>query len=420
MDSYHEIVLSAMTDVGFPRHIERAISSNARNIEKALIYLLLYALAPFLGARHATELAERLGVGNDAILRKMGKSSEKRWRRAIQKQGRLLLQQFRQEISKKSAATQSRYSVTYALDDFTAKKRSLMWQLVAKCYSGAEKKIVPGLSIVTYVAVIGDGKLIIPLDIRIKRPPHQGPGRPPLTKNEVAIRILRDFVGWAQRAHLPTRLAFLPVDAWYVCGSLIGELRALGLVLIGPPKKDWRFFLDDGRDLTVKELLEGMLQFKESKRGRRLPFARFAAWHNTLGELDLIVFEDIEGGKKVRKCLVCSFRGMEGDRIIRAWKNRWAIETFHWSLRQTFHVTQCRFKIEARIHDHLALRVLSCGLAHYMRWENRRKWQNVPDMVRCLVNDWQHWLPRLIREILANKNTSPNPARNPLPTWSSL
>lgn len=64
------------------------------------------------------------------------------------------------------------------------------FELVGRWYSGQHKRVVSGIDGVLLVVVIGDGKLIIPVDFAVRRPGPKGPGARCYTKLDRAQLML--------------------------------------------------------------------------------------------------------------------------------------------------------------------------------------------------------------------------------------
>jgi hypothetical protein len=416
MKVYHELVLEAMEALDVPRHLADAIGRSAGEVGTCLARLVLYSVAPMLDATSVGEIAERLGLSDDTVLRQLDRGHAKKWARTIRKQGRKMLRTVQEAVRSMSPASQSRYRVTYAIDDFAAGKRSETWRTVAPLFSGAEKRVLSGVSLVTFVAVIGDRKLLIPLGVEFKKPRRPGPGRPPLTKLDIAERMMEDFLIWARKQNLGLECGLWAADSWYINQHMIGAARRFEVPLIGEPKRNWVFMIDGHRRKTPAELLESSLPLKPSARGEKMPLRRYRATHKLFGEVVLVVYEIEEGGKLVRKCLMCTEIGMEGHRIVSAWKRRWGVEQFHWSLKQTFALCNERFSIEHRYQTHVALRVLGCGLAHFLRWLSPRKWRNVPELARDFAENAAQWIPAFFEGLTEALAISAAPADKALRT----
>jgi len=78
----------------------------------------------------------------------------------------------------KSEATRSRWQWTWVGDDSVCKKYGEQLGLVGTWWSGQEHRVLSGIDGVLLVVVIGDGKLVVPVDFAIRRPDPTGPGAP--------------------------------------------------------------------------------------------------------------------------------------------------------------------------------------------------------------------------------------------------
>ena len=87
----------------------------------------------------------------------------------------------------KSAATRSRWQWTWVGDDSVFKKYGEQLGLVGTWWSGQEHRVLSGIDGVLLVVVIGDGKLVVPVDLAIRRPNPTGPGA-----------LCRDKLCWMQ------------------------------------------------------------------------------------------------------------------------------------------------------------------------------------------------------------------------------
>ena len=87
----------------------------------------------------------------------------------------------------KSAATQSRWQWTWATDDSVFHKYGEQLGLVGRWWSGQQHRVLSGIEGLLLVVVIGDGKLVVPVDFAIRRPDPIGAGAP-----------CRDKLSWAR------------------------------------------------------------------------------------------------------------------------------------------------------------------------------------------------------------------------------
>ena len=101
------------------------------------------------------------------------------------------------QVATKSAATQSRWQWTWATDDSVFHKYGEQLGLVGRWWSGQHHRVLSGIDGLLLVVVIGDGKLVVPVDFAIRRPDPIGAGAP-----------CQDKLSWA-RTMIDDRLAAL-------------------------------------------------------------------------------------------------------------------------------------------------------------------------------------------------------------------
>jgi hypothetical protein len=77
-----------------------------------------------------------------------------------------------------SEATRSRWQWTWVGDDSVFKKYGEQLGLVGTWWSGQEHRVLSGIDGVLLVVVIGEGKLIVPVDFAIRRPDPTVAGAP--------------------------------------------------------------------------------------------------------------------------------------------------------------------------------------------------------------------------------------------------
>jgi hypothetical protein len=72
-------------------------------------------------------------------------------------------------VSSKSPATQSRWQWTWVWDDSVFHKYGEQLGLVGRWWSGQHKRVLSGIDGLLMVVVIGDGRLVVPVDFAIRR-----------------------------------------------------------------------------------------------------------------------------------------------------------------------------------------------------------------------------------------------------------
>jgi hypothetical protein len=147
---------------------------------------------------------------------------------------------------------------TWVGDDSVFKKYGEQLGLVGTWWSGQEHRVLSGIDGVLLVVVIGDGKLVVPVDFAIRRPDPHGPGAP-----------CRDKLHWLQGmldgrfAAFRWRGVALPppmvvADSWFSDSKLMQHVhKAHQGTLLVEGKVSYGFTLADGRQIKGHDLIEG-------------------------------------------------------------------------------------------------------------------------------------------------------------------
>jgi hypothetical protein len=106
----------------------------------------------------------------------LGTLPKRSWLKRLRQLGQDILAPLWRHAASMSAATQSRWQWSWVLDDTVFRKYGQDFELVGRWYSGQHKRVVSGIDGVLLVVVIGDGKLIVPVDFAVRRPDPKGPG----------------------------------------------------------------------------------------------------------------------------------------------------------------------------------------------------------------------------------------------------
>ena len=155
----------------------------------------------------------------------------------------------------KSSATRSRWQWTWVGDGSVFKKSGQQLGLVGAWYSGQEHRVRLGIDGLLLVVVIGNGKLVVPVDFVVRRQDPVGPGRPCRDKL-TWLQVMLDRT-WAALQQLGLRLPppLVVADSWFgdskMMAHVAGHLQ--GLLLVGG-KRTYVFHLLDGRRMTGQDL----------------------------------------------------------------------------------------------------------------------------------------------------------------------
>jgi hypothetical protein len=264
-----------------------------------------------------------VGVGLKWLLGFLPKRS---WLKRLRRLGVDVLVPLWRYAASKSAATRSRWQWTWVGDDSVFKKYGGQLGLVGTWWSGQEHRVLSGIDGVLLVAVIGDGKLVVPVDFAIRRPDPQGPGTP-----------CRDKLGWMQSMLDGRLVAFrrrgveLPppmvvADSWFSDAKLMRHVAMThqGTFLV-EGKRSYVFELPDGRQVKGYDLQQHReWPWRDSPQVPGVRYVRLRATSATYGAVTLIIVH--EPGVQLYY-LLCLETDISGPRLIRAWKRRSWIES---------------------------------------------------------------------------------------------
>src|SRR5262245_54466285 len=132
----------------------------------------------FIGCRTTSELT-RVRVWDKNLPGKvLGALPKRKWVTHLQRRGQELLEALWRHVEDQSPATRSRWQWTWVSDDSVFKTYGPRLGRVGTLWSGQEHRGRQGIDGVLLVIVIGNGKLVIPVDLTIRRPDPVGLGRP--------------------------------------------------------------------------------------------------------------------------------------------------------------------------------------------------------------------------------------------------
>jgi hypothetical protein len=149
-----------------------------RSQQKLLAKICGMMFPPLFGCRTNAELCRVRGWDKNFPFRLLSALPKRSWLKRLRRLGLEVLVPLWRHIQDKSPATRSRWQWTWVGDDSVFKKYGEQLGLVGTWWSGQEHRVLSGIDGVLLVVVIGDGKLVVPVDFAIRRPDPQGPGGP--------------------------------------------------------------------------------------------------------------------------------------------------------------------------------------------------------------------------------------------------
>ena len=192
-----EALEQALHDVGLPDNLVKEIEGRLRRQQTLLGKIFGLMFPSLFGCRTPYELSGVRGWDKHIGSHILGALPKRSWLKRLRRLGLEVLEPLWRQVQDKSAATQSRWQWTWVFDDSVFRKYGEQLGIVGTWWSGQHKRVLAGIDGLLLVVVIGDGRLVVPVDFAIRRPDPVGPGAP-----------CRDKLHWA-RTMLDERLAAL-------------------------------------------------------------------------------------------------------------------------------------------------------------------------------------------------------------------
>src|SRR5712692_8269925 len=182
-----EALEQALHDLGLPDNLVKEIEGRLRRQQTLLGKIFGLMFPSLFGCRTPYELSRVRGWDKNLPSQMLGALPTRSWLKRLRRLGREVLVPLWRHVQDKSPATLSRWQWTWVVDDAVFKKYGRQFGWVRNRWNGQEKRPRPGIDGVLLVVVIGDGKLVVPVDFAIRRPDPKGPGGP-----------CRDQLTWVQ------------------------------------------------------------------------------------------------------------------------------------------------------------------------------------------------------------------------------
>ena len=348
----------ALGELGLPETLGAEVEWQLQVQVKRLGKIFGLMFPTVFGCRTLYELTQVRVWDKNVPGRLLGALPKQQWIRPLQRRGQALLIRLWRQVADKSPATQSRWQWTWAADDRVFKKAGQQLGLVGTWYSGQEHRVRLGIDGLLLVVVIGDGKLVVPVDFVIRRPDPVGPGRPGRDKL-TWLQVMLDRT-WAvlqrQCRGLPAPLVV--ADSWFGDSALLGHVHTHQQgTLVVEGKRRSVFSLPEARRVTGEDLRTRLdWPWRDSPQARGLRYARLTATSATYGRVTLVL---VDKPGEARFYLRCKETSISAPRLIRAWGRRsWIEQTFR-TLKHLLAAEACQVQTEDAYYGPLVLRLLA-------------------------------------------------------------
>jgi hypothetical protein len=358
-----EALHHALEDLRLPETVVAEIEGRLRSQQKLLGKIVGVMFPPLFGCRTTAERCRVRGWDKQWPSRLLGALPKRSWLKRLRRLGLEVLVPLWRHVATKSPATQSRWQWTWVIDDSVFKKYGQQLGLVGTWWSGQHKRVVAGIAGLLLVVVIGDGKLVVPVDFAIRRPDPEGAGAP-----------CRDKLSWA-RTMLDERLAALrnrglalppPIitgDSWFGDSKLMTYVHQQhqGTLLV-EGKTTYSFRLANGRQVKGHALIEGVWPWRAHPWEPGVPYVRLRATSPTYGAVTSVIVD--EPGQE-RFSLLCVETTLSGPQLIRRWRRRHWIEFVFRVLKHLLATEACQVHTEDASYGHLVLRLMASFVLFY-------------------------------------------------------
>jgi hypothetical protein len=354
-----KVLEQALQDLGLPATLIAEVEGRLRSQKKLLGKIVGMMFPSLFGCRTNAELCRVRGWDKNLPTRVLGALPKRSWLKRLRRLGLEVLVALWRHVARMSEATRSRWQWTWVGDDSVFKKYGEQMGLVGTWWSGQEHRVLSGIDGVVLVVVIGEGKLVVPVDFAIRRPDPTGPGAPCRDKLHWVQSMLDGRVAAFRRRGVALPPPLVVADSWFGDSKLMHHVATThqGTFLV-EGKPTYVFALPDGRLVKGHDLQKpGDWPWRHSPQVYGMRYARLRATSPTYGAVTLIVVDE----PKVKQFYVmCLNTDISGPRLIRAWKRRHWIEHCFRTLKHLLATGACQVHSEDAYYGHLVLRLVGC------------------------------------------------------------
>ena len=383
-----KVVEQALHDLGLPDNLVAEIEGRLRSQQKLLSKICGMMFPPLFGCRTNTELCRVRGWDKNLPARLLGALPKRSWLKRLRRLGLEVLVPLWRSTASKSAATRSRWQWTWVGDDSVFKKYGAQLGLVGTWWSGQEHRVLSGIDGVLLVVVIGDGKLVVPVDFAIRRPDPMGPGAPCRDKLHWLQGMLDGRVAAFRRRGVALPPPIIVADSWFGDSKLMRHLACTheGTLLV-EGKSTYVFTLPDGRQVKGRDLQQASdWPWRSSPQVPGVRYARLRATSSTYGTVTLIVVTE---PREEQFYVMCLDTAISGPRLIRAWKRRHWIEYCFRTLKHLLATGACQVQSEEAYYGHLVLRLMGCFVLFYTSRVICKGRLTMEEMIFSLKHYWR-------------------------------
>jgi hypothetical protein len=359
-----EALHQALEDVGLPANLAVEIAGRLRSQQQLLGKVVGVMFPALFGCRTPSELCRVRGWDKHWPSRILGALPKRSWLKRLRRLALEVLEPVWRHGYDKSPATQSRWQWTWVWDDSVFHKYGEQLGVVGRWWSGQQKRVLSGIDGLLLLVVIGDGRLVIPVDFAIRRPDPVGPGAPCRDKLSWARGMLDECMAACGRRGMALPAPIVVADSWFGDSKLMQHVGAQhqGTLLV-EGKQSYRFTLADGHKVKGRDLIQGeRWQWRQSPWEAGVYYVRLRATSPTYGPVTLVIVD--EPGQD-RFYLLCLETTLSAPQLIRRWRRRTWIEFVFRTLKHLLATEACQVHSEDAYYGHLVLRLMGSFILFY-------------------------------------------------------
>jgi hypothetical protein len=359
-----EALHQALQELGLPENLVVEIAGRLHSQHKLLGKLVGVMFPALFGCRTPSELCRVRGWDKHWPSRMLGALPKRSWLKRLRRLGLEVLEPIWRHVQDKSPATQSRWQWTWVWDDSVFHKYGEQLGVVGRGWSGQHKRVLSGIDGLLLVVVMGEGRLVVPVDLAIRRPDPVGPGAPCRDKRHWA-RVMLDE-GWAAfgRRGVALPAPMVVADSWLSDSKLmqyVGDQHQ-GTVLV-EGKQSYTFLLADGQKVKGRDLIQGEgWRWQQSPWEVGVDYVRLRATSPTYGQVTIVIVD--EPGQD-RFYLLCLETTLSAPQLIRRWRRRTWIAFVFRTMKHRLATEACQVHSEDAYYGHLVLRLMGSFILFY-------------------------------------------------------
>jgi hypothetical protein len=335
----------ALEDVGLPANLVGEIAGRLRSQQQLLGKIVGVMFPALFGCRSPAEVCRVRGWDPHWPSRILGALPQRSWRKRLRRLGLEVLAPLWRPVADKSPATQSRWQWTWVWADAVFHKYGEQWGIGGRWWSGHQKRVVSGIDGLLLLVVVGEGRLVVPVDFALRRPDPVGPGAPCRDKLTWARLLLDERVAPLRRRGVHVPPPMVVADSWLSDSKLMqhGHDAHQGTVLV-EGKQASTLTLADGHKVKGQDLIHGKgWRWQQPPWEAGVSYVRLRATSPTYGKVTSVIVD--EPGQ-ARFSLLCLETSLSAPHLRRRWRRRHGIELVLRTLKHLLATDACQVHSE--------------------------------------------------------------------------